>query len=443
MCNIIAKSFWGSKGYFYKNTLGRRRQSKAKKNQASATGRGGESMLNTSSDMQNRHDSLHALPPREEREYLPAREHVDEPFTVLVLLLLAVGLICLFSASYTVAYYQQGGDSTHFALRQALFAAAGVVVMFAASKFNYHRLKAMALPIMGVTLVLLASRVFLPGAWVTIKGATRWINLGFTTFQPSEIAKFAVIVFFAALCTNYGHKKMKTFKYGLLPFVVVIGMIAGLLYLQPHLSATIIIFGIGIVIIFMGGANLMWIVGGGVAGVAAVAVYITTQSYANKRILGWLDPFDPAVFKIEGWQGAQSLMAIGSGGLWGLGLGQSRQKHLYLPEPANDFIFPVICEELGFVGAALIIILFAVLICRGYYIAFHAEDRFGTLLAAGITTQIAIQVVLNLFVVTGMIPVTGVSLPFFSYGGTSLLMLLGEVGILLNVSRHMRMRESA
>jgi len=400
-------------------------------------------MLNTSSEMQNRQDSLRALPPREEREYLPAREHVDEPFTVLVLLLLAVGLICLFSASYTTAYYKQGGDSTYFALRQAMFAAAGVVVMFAASKFNYHRLHTLALPLMLITLVLLASIKIVPGMWVNIKGATRWINLGFTTFQPSEIAKFAAIVFFASLCTRYGPKRMKTFKYGLAPFIGVIGIIAGLLFLQPHLSATIIIFGISLVIIFMGGANLFWIAGGGVAGAAAVAVYIATQGYANNRIRGWIDPFDPAVFKIEGWQGAQSLMAIGSGGMWGLGLGQSRQKHLYLPEPANDFIFPVICEELGFVGAGLIIVLFAVLICRGYYIAFHAEDRFGTLLAAGITTQIAIQVVLNLFVVTGIIPVTGVSLPFFSYGGTSLLMLLGEVGILLNISRHMRVRDVA
>jgi len=374
--------------------------------------------------------------PREPvREKVVPRTHVDEPFTVLVLLLLAVGLICLFSASYSVAYYYQDGDSTYYALKQGLFAVVGVIAMFAISKFNYHKLHYFALPLLGGSLLLLLSIKIIPSAWVTINDATRWINLGFTTFQPSELTKFAVIVSFASLATIWGPKKMRTLKWGLLPFLGILGMIALMLYWEPHLSATVIIFGVGMIIIFLGGANLFWLCAGGGAGVAAVVWYIATQGYASTRIRVWLDPFiDP---QGKGWQGVQSLLAIGSGGFWGLGLGQSRQKHLFLPEPANDFIFSVICEELGFIGATLIIIAFALLIWRGYYIAMHAEDKFGTLLAAGITTQIAIQVIFNLGVVTGLLPVTGAALPFFSYGGTSLLMQLGMVGVLLSVSRRM------
>lgn len=376
--------------------------------------------------------------PQVRQEAAPRRQRIDEPFTILVLLLVAVGLITLFSASYSVGYHYHDGNSTHYAFRQGLFAAAGIVVMFAASRINYQKLHYFAVPLMVFTLEVMSSIKWMPSIWQTINDATRWINLGFTTVQPSEIAKFAVILLFSSLATIWGPKKMRTLKHGIVPFIGIIGVIVLMLVWEKHLSAMVIIGVIGIVLMFLGGASMFYLVCGGGAGVAGVFAYIATKGYANARILAWLNPFDPAYFHDTGWQGAQSLMTIGSGGLWGLGLGQGRQKHLFLPEPANDFIFPVICEELGFIGAMLIIIAFVALICRGYYIAFNAEDKFGTLLAAGITTQIAIQVIMNLFVVTGLMPVTGVSLPFFSYGGTSLLMLLGEVGILLSVSRGMR-----
>lgn len=362
---------------------------------------------------------------------------IDAPFTALLLLLLATGLVCLFSASYAVGYHDHGGNSVYFVMRQMIFASIGLIAMYAASRVDYHRWVILALPVFLLSVVLLASIKIVPSIWVTINDATRWIGVGDTlTFQPSEIAKFGVIVLFSAAATILGPKKMKKFHIGILPFMAAIGLIALLLSLEPHISATVIIAGIGIVIIFLGGASFWWLLGIGAAGAAgAVALIIYKADYALVRLKVWFDPFSD--MQGRGWQGSQAQIAVGSGGFWGLGLGQSRQKHLYLPEPANDFIFAVMCEEFGFLITSMIVIVFALLIWRGYYIASHAGDRFGTLLAAGITTQIAVQVIINLFVVTGIFPVTGASLPFFSYGGTSLVMLLGEVGVLLSVSRSM------
>ncbi len=362
---------------------------------------------------------------------------IDAPFTALLLLLLATGLVCLFSASYAVGYHDHGGNSMYFVMRQAFFAAFGLAAMYVASIIDYHKWVIWGLPVFLLSVVLLASIKIVPSIWVTINDATRWIGVGDTlTFQPSEIAKFGVIVLFSAAATILGPKKMKKFHIGILPFMAVIGLIALLLSWEPHISATVIIAGIGIVIIFLGGASFWWLLGIGAAGAAgAVALIIYKADYALVRLKVWFDPFSDMQGK--GWQGSQAQIAVGSGGFWGLGLGQSRQKHLYLPEPANDFIFAVMCEEFGFLITSMIVIVFALLIWRGYYIASHAGDRFGTLLAAGITTQIAVQVIINLFVVTGIFPVTGASLPFFSYGGTSLVMLLGEVGVLLSVSRSM------
>lgn len=362
---------------------------------------------------------------------------IDAPFTALLLLLLATGLVCLFSASYAVGYHDHGGNSMYFVMRQAIFASIGLIAMYAASRVDYHRWVILALPVFLLSVVLLASIKIVPSIWVTINDATRWIGVGDTlTFQPSEIAKFGVIVLFSAAATILGPKKMKKFHIGILPFMAVIGLVALLLSWEPHISATVIMAGIGIVIIFLGGASFWWLLGIGAAGAAgAVALIIYKADYALVRLKVWFDPFSDMQGK--GWQGSQAQIAVGSGGFWGLGLGQSRQKHLYLPEPANDFIFAVMCEEFGFLITSMIVIVFALLIWRGYYIASHAGDRFGTLLAAGITTQIAVQVIINLFVVTGIFPVTGASLPFFSYGGTSLVMLLGEVGVLLSVSRSM------
>ncbi len=308
--------------------------------------------------------------------------------------------------------------------------------MLAASRFDYRKFHYFALPLLALSIVLLIA-VLIPGVGVTRNEATRWLNLG-VEFQPSEVAKFAEILCFASMITLFGPKKMRTFRYGILPFIAIIGVLAGLLAPEPHLSAIVIIGATGMIMIFLGGAlpicaNLAWLIGMGVCGVGGVVGLIFLLPHAMARVKVWLDPFSD--FRGNGWQGAQSLMSVGSGGVWGLGLGQGRQKHLFLPEPENDFIFAVICEELGMVGAVLIMLVFAALILRGYQIALRAPDRFGTLLAAGITTQLAVQTIFNMCVVTGLVPVTGAALPFFSYGGTSLLMLLGEAGIVLGVSR--------
>ena len=351
------------------------------------------------------------------------------PFLALTLILLALGLVCLFSASYSVGYYYQDGDSTYFVVRQAIFAALGLGAMYAASLVKYHRWISFALPLFIISMILLASIKIVPSIWVTINDATRWIGVGDTfTFQPSEITKFAVIVLFASATTILGPKRMKKMYIGILPFVVIIGLVALFLSWEPHISATVIIAGIGIVIIFLGGASGWWLGGIGVAGVSGLlGIIIWKKDYALTRLKVWIDPFSDAMGK--GWQGVQSRVAVGSGGFWGLGLGQSVLKHLYLPEPANDFIFAVICEEMGFLMTSMIVVLFAALIWRGYYIASHAGDRFGTLLAAGITTQIAIQVIINMFVVTGIFPITGASLPFFSYGASSVVTIFAMLGL--------------
>ena len=307
--------------------------------------------------------------------------------------------------------------------------------MLIISRVDYHKLHYLALPAL-VCAILVMATIKVPGLknlWEKRNEAIRWIRVAGISFQPSELAKVAVILSFSSMASIFGKKKMHTLRYGILPFLAVIGIFAVELYWEKHLSGTAIIAAIGMLIIFMGGANLMWFGIGG-AGLAAAAVwYIKTNEYAMTRIRVWLDPFSD--YRNKGWQGSQSQIAIGSGGFWGLGLGQSRQKHLYLPEPANDFIFSVWCEEMGFVGAFILIVLYALLIWRGFTIALHASDKFGTLLAAGITTQIAVQTILNMCVVSGLLPITGASLPFFSFGGTALLIQLAEVGILLNISR--------
>lgn len=355
---------------------------------------------------------------------------VDSSFLVLVLIILTIGLVMMFSASYAYAYYYFD-DSFHFIVRQLAFAVAGVVLMIAISFFDYHILHHFVVPIYLGTLVLLVIVLFMP----EINYVHRWIDLGFVTFQPSEIAKFAVVVTFAQLI-SVNYSKMKTILLGIVPFVVVLLPIVGLLIAEPHLSATVLICAIGAIMMFVGGVDLKWF--GLAFGILAVGIVILASNeniiaYAANRYSYWLDPFsDPQGL---GYQTLQSLYAIASGGLLGLGIGQSRQKYLYLPEPQNDFVFAVVCEELGFVGAVFIIILFALLIWRGFAIALKARDRFGSMLAVGLTTQVGLQVILNIAVVTNTIPNTGISMPFFSYGGTALLMLLAQMGVILSVSR--------
>ncbi len=368
---------------------------------------------------------------KEKKKRPTGRGNLDVTFLVLVLLLLTFGLIMLFSASYAYAYYNDN-DSFYYIKRQLVFAIAGIVAMIVASHFDYRFWQKLALPVMGVAVVLLIIVLFLP----KIAGVHRWIAIGnIITFQPSEIAKFAIVVMFAKMVTGYG-EKMKTFRYGIVPFLIVLGIIAGLMMMEPHLSGTVLIATIGVVMMFVGGVDLKWFaLGVGVlaAGIVVVVMIPGVIQYAQARLEYWLDPFsDPQGL---GFQTIQSLLAIGSGGVMGLGLGNSRQKYLYVPEPQNDFVFSIVCEELGLVGAAIIVILFALLVWRGYVIAIRAQDKFGTMLAVGLTTQVGLQALLNIAVVTNTIPNTGISLPFFSYGGTALMMLLAQMGVILSVSR--------
>lgn len=357
------------------------------------------------------------------------RGSIDYPFLILVLVLLAIGLIMLLSASHATAY-EEGHASTYYFTRQAVFAAAGTAIMVVISFMDYRRFR-MFSPILMLISVVLLIAVLLVGTGNY--GEKRWINLGFTQFQPSEIAKVAVIFFFSSMI-SVNYKKMHTFRHGVLPYVVILGVLSGLMFLEPHLSGAILIVGVGAALMFMGGTHWGWFAGAiGVAGVAGAAA-ISFLDYARQRVDTWLNPFsDPSD---TGYQIVQSLYAIGSGGALGLGFGNSRQKYLYLPEAHNDFIFAIVCEELGFIGAFIILVLFALLIIRGFWIALHARDRFGSLLAGGITTMIALQTFLNVGVVTGVLPVTGAALPFFSYGGTALMILLAEMGVVLSVSRY-------
>ena len=364
---------------------------------------------------------------------------LDMPLFVFVVVLLAVGLVMLYSASYADSYYNEG-SSYYYIQRQGLFAIVGFVAMLFVSTFDYHRFHGLALLIYAVAIILLGA-VLIFGRLLHMESiapsegvAYRWLNLG-VQFQPSEVAKFAVIT----LCAHYISQhidQMGTLRYGVLPFLLIVGLPAGLVFLENHLSGTIIILALGVILMFVGGTKLRYFLIGGGALIALLALYVVMKgSYQMDRVSVWLDPFSETLDRDLTWQTRQSLYAIGSGGFLGVGLGQSRQKYLYLPKPMNDFIFAIICEELGMIGALVVIILFSLLIWRGMYISLHAKDKFGTLLGLGITFQVGLQAVLNICVVTNTIPNTGISLPFFSYGGTALLMLLGEMGILLNISR--------
>lgn len=361
---------------------------------------------------------------------------MDLPFLLLTLLLTIMGLVMLFSASFPSANYESG-DPAYYLKRQGLFALLGLAAMLAMARIDYHRLRGMTKILMYVSVFLLAL-VLVPGVGITQNGATRWLGkAGVLTFQPSEIAKLAIIVYFA---DSISKKKnlMENFKYGVRPYILILGFFAGLMLLEPHLSGTILIVGTGIVLMIVGGLDKRWIIGG-ISGVAAVGlIYVKLVeagiiSYGADRIRMWKDPWIDALD--EGYQMCQSLIAIGSGGLTGVGLGKGRQKFLYLPEEHNDFIFAVVCEELGLIGATLVMLVFALLILRGFWIALQARDRFGALLVVGVMTQISLQTFLNIAVVSGLVPATGISLPFFSYGGTALALQLFEMGVVLSVSR--------
>ena len=370
---------------------------------------------------------LHA---NEDRRSFRSGESVDIPFLILLMLLLTVGLIMLYSASSAQSEYDTRYEiSTKYLQKQAVCAGIGLICMFAFSRVPADFWYRFAWPLYGISIALL---LLVLVAGESVNGARRWINIAGIQFQPSEIAKFTMILLFARLTRSFGPDARK-FRYGVLGFGTALLGILIPLALEKHLSAIMLMGLVAVLMMFVAGTHPKWLLAGAGAAVLFVLVYITFMGYAGDRVTAWLHPEqDPGD---TGYQILQSLYAIGSGGLFGLGFGKSRQKYLYLPFQYNDYIFAIICEELGLVGAMLIIALFAALILRGYWIALRAWDRFSTVLAAGLISLIAVQTILNLFVVTNLLPSTGIALPFFSYGGTALAVNLGEMGILLSISR--------
>ncbi len=379
-----------------------------------------------------------------------ARGPIDLPFFILTILLLGIGLIMVFSASYASAYYYLN-NATFYIMRQAIYAGIGLVGMFVISKINYQIYRRLSFPLLLVSIFFLIL-VKIPGLGhgASTVGAQRWLNLFGFSFQPSEIAKVTIILYFAARLSNRGGVLPKQFtrrtntgrllngleKIGLLellPYGFVLFVVVLLVVTQPHMSGTILILAGAGSVLFAAGIHMGWFafIGGSIA--CVLWLIINANPYMTTRVELWQNPWvDPMG---DGFQIIQSLYAIGSGGLLGLGLGQSRQKFLYVPEPENDFIFPIVVEELGFLGAFIIILLFMLLILRGYWLALHARDRFGALTIVGITTLLAVQVFFNIGVVTKFLPTTGISLPFFSFGGTALIIQLAQMGLILAISR--------
>lgn len=356
---------------------------------------------------------------------------IDFYFLITVFALLALGLIMVMSASSESARNASytGGDAYYFIKRQLIWAVLSIIAMFFFSKFDYHKLVEWSgIMIIGTFVLLLL--VLVAGA--EANGGQRWLRLGPVQFQPSEVAKVSLILYLAGSISK-NKKYIDTFTRGLMPNLIVIGVTAMLLIVQPHFSATVLIVSVGVIMLFVGGVNWKHLVALAAPVVSLGFILVMTSDYRRARVLSFLDPFaDPLG---DGYQVIQSLYAIGSGGLFGLGLGQSRQKFLYIPEPQNDFIFSIWCEEFGFVGALVVILMFAFLVYRGIKIAMNAKDKQGSLVALGITTLVALQVIMNIAVVTSAMPVTGIPLPFFSYGGTALLIIMSCMGIMLNISK--------
>lgn len=356
----------------------------------------------------------------------------DYFFLAIVIILLAYGIIMLFSAGSAKAYSHYG-DVLHFVKNQLLGIGIGAVGMYLASKVDYHIYggKIAELLYGGCTVLLILVVV---GLGTTVNGATRWLF----GFQPSEIAKIAIIILFSyKLSQPSGQKNLKKFKKGFLPYLVLLGIYVILLALEPHFSCIILIGLTAMLLLFVAGAPLKYFIEIAVPAIIGIVVLIMIEPYRMARVMTFFDPF--ADMQGSGWQIAQSLYAIGSGGIFGVGLGQSRQKFLSLPEPHNDFIFSVLSEELGLIGATLLIILFILLLVRGIKIAAKAPDMFGMLLVVGIVGIVTLQALINIAVVTASIPVTGMPLPFFSYGSTALSITMTEMGIVLNVSRQSKL----
>lgn len=378
-----------------------------------------------------------------------ARGPMDLPFLMLSMLLLSFGLIMVFSSSYASAYYDETVSTPLFYfLRQTRYAIMGIIVMYIISRIDYQYWRGFSVIFLIISILCLIA--VLTPAGVTINDSKRWLVIGPVQFQPSELAKFAVIVYFAARLSKRNNRKVhqwnrkhlggrimsfldRTDFLELIPYVLILGIISFLMLKEPHMSGTILILVAGAAVLFAAGIKLYWFIIGG--GITAIGIFIIIKStdYMTQRIALWQNPWSDPLN--TGFQTIQSLLAIGSGGLFGLGFGKSRQKFLFLPEPENDFIFSIVVEELGFVGACIVLLLFILLFIRGYWLAIHARDRFGSLTITGITTLLAVQVFLNIGVVTNFIPNTGISLPLFSFGGTALIIQLAEIGLILSISR--------
>lgn len=363
--------------------------------------------------------------------------HIDYWLLLIMMALLVFGLIMLFSASYPKGLLRMG-NKFYYITKQLQYVAIGLPAMVLISMVDYRILRKFAWPLMIVTLILLVIVLFMAKK----NGVRRWIWFGSPEsergFQPSEIAKFALILLFAALVARNQHR-IKTFKYGVLPFILVLGVLSLLLIAEPHLSCTILAVGIGVSMMFAGGTSYKWF-GIALLFIVVAGYFAFTQlpdlvPYAQERINNWLNPL--AMHNDDAYQTKQSLIAVGSGGFWGRGLAQSKQKYLYLPEMFNDYIFAVLCEELGMVGALAVIVLFLAFLFRGLYLAATCTDKFGSMILVGVSVQVALQAFLHMAVNTNTIPSTGISLPFFSYGGTALCMLLAQVGVMLSVTRRM------
>ena len=374
-----------------------------------------------------------ALYAKEDRLSLRQRADatIDIPFLVILLALLGLGLVMLYSASCVQSAYDSGHRTTTLYLRkQALCAAVGLAAFFLFSRIPVGLWYKLCWFLYAGSILLLLGVLFMGQE---VNGAKRWISIGGIQFQPSELAKFAMILVFSRLTRDYG-PRAKKFRFGVLGFGIALVGILIPLALEKHLSAIMLMGMVAVVMMYVAGTDIRWLLAGALSAVIFVLVYISFMGYAGDRVSAWLHPEqDPGD---TGYQILQSLYAVGSGGLFGLGLGRSRQKYLYLPFQYNDYIFAIVCEELGLFGAVGIIALYMALILRGYWIALRARDRFSTVLAAGLMTLIAVQTVLDLCVVTNLLPSTGISLPFFSYGGTALAVNLGEMGIVAHISRY-------
>ena len=361
---------------------------------------------------------------------------VDIQFLLAVYILLAFGLLMVFSASSPSAYASQatGHDSLYYFKRQFLWAILGSVGMFVAASYDYRKLKKWAFPALCLSVVLLIM-VLIPAFGRKINDARRWIYIGPVNFQPSEVAKITMIVFFSySLSRNY--KELNNFGVFLL-YIAIIGIVAVIIMGEPHFSCTMLIVATCAILLFVAGAKIWHFLILCLPVIPVLILVVWKSPYRLARVLSFLDPF--ADIQGSGWQVVQSLYAIGSGGLFGVGMGQSRQKYLNIPEPHNDFIFSILAEEFGLLGVIIVVLMFIFLIVRGIKIALKAPDLFGTLLATGIVAMIAIQALVNIAVVTSTIPVTGMPLPFFSYGGTALAITMTEMGIVLNVSKHSKL----